>query len=177
MDQDLFARFISGFYKATNGQEAAVHYFEKTDLIKTLVDSLQLENKHCQTLIGQVLIEYSIYMEEKTSIDNLLLQEIENKINKSDKMDEIVKFTILIKLQGFKTKLEKEDLSILEQCIGYLSEGYKDGEINGDFIDLDIPGVPQIDISWVRCCHYLIKLIKDHQDSSQVKFLIQKSNW
>ena len=59
-------------------------------------------------------------MEEAASIDNLLLNEIENKISKCDKMDEIVKFTILIKLQAFKTKLEKEDLSILEQSIGYL---------------------------------------------------------
>ena len=52
-DHDLFARFVSGFYKATNSETAAVHYFEKTDLIQTLLDSLNLENKHCQTLIGQ----------------------------------------------------------------------------------------------------------------------------
>ena len=52
-DHDLFARFISGFYKATNSESAAVHYFEKTDLIQTLLDSLNLENAHCQTLIGQ----------------------------------------------------------------------------------------------------------------------------
>ena len=52
-DHDLFARFVSGFYKATNSESAAVHYFEKTDLIQTLLDSLNLENAHCQTLIGQ----------------------------------------------------------------------------------------------------------------------------
>ena len=52
-DHDLFARFVSGFYKATNSESAAVHYFEKTDLIQTLLDSLNLENGHCQTLIGQ----------------------------------------------------------------------------------------------------------------------------
>ena len=52
-DHDLFARFISGFYKATNSETAAVHYFEKTDLIQTLLDSLNLEHAHCQTLIGQ----------------------------------------------------------------------------------------------------------------------------
>ena len=39
--------------KATNSESAAVHYFEKTDLIQTLLDSLNLENSHCQTLIGQ----------------------------------------------------------------------------------------------------------------------------
>ena len=38
----------------------------------------------------------------------------------------------------------------------------------------DIPGVPQIDISWVRCCHYLIKLIKNHEN---VKMIILKSHW
>ena len=38
----------------------------------------------------------------------------------------------------------------------------------------DIPGVPQIDISWVRCCHYLIKLIKNHEE---VKMIILKSQW
>ena len=28
------SRFISGFYKATNGEDAAVHYFSKTELMK-----------------------------------------------------------------------------------------------------------------------------------------------
>ena len=59
-------------------------------------------------------------------------------------------------------------------CETIISDGYKDGELNEDYIDLDIPGIPQIDISWVRCCHYLIKLIKNHEE---VKMLILKSHW
>ena len=68
----------------------------------------------------KVLIEYSVYIEEKTTVDAKLLKETERKIIGADKMDEIVKFTILIKLNCLKTTLEKEDLSVLENIIRYL---------------------------------------------------------
>ena len=48
------------------------------------------------------------------------LKETERKIIGADKMDEIVKFTILIKLNCLKTTLEKEDLAVLENIISYL---------------------------------------------------------
>ena len=53
-------------------------------------------------------------------MDAKLLKETERKIIGADKMDEIVKFTILIKLNCLKTTLEKEDLSLLENIIRYL---------------------------------------------------------
>ena len=53
-------------------------------------------------------------------MDAKLLKETERKIIGADKMDEIVKFTILIKLNCLKTTLEKEDLSVLENIIRYL---------------------------------------------------------
>ena len=53
-------------------------------------------------------------------MDAKLLKETERKIIGADKMDEIVKFTILIKLNCMKTTLEKEDLSVLENIIRYL---------------------------------------------------------
>ena len=48
------------------------------------------------------------------------LKETERKIIGADEMDEIVKFTILIKLNCLKTTLEKEDLAVLENIISYL---------------------------------------------------------
>ena len=53
-------------------------------------------------------------------MDVQLLKETEQKIIGADKMDEIVKFTILIKLNCLKSALEKEDLSVLENIIRYL---------------------------------------------------------
>ena len=53
-------------------------------------------------------------------MDAKLLKETEQKIIGADKMDEIVKFTILIKLNCLKSALEKEDLSVLENIIRYL---------------------------------------------------------
>ena len=53
-------------------------------------------------------------------MDVKLLKETEQKIIGADKMDEIVKFTILIKLNCLKHALEKEDLSVLENIIRYL---------------------------------------------------------
>ena len=66
------------------------------------------------------MIEYSVYIEEKDTVDAKLLKETEQKIIGADKMDEIVKFTILIKLNCLKSSLEKEDLSVLENIIRYL---------------------------------------------------------
>ena len=71
----------------------------------------------------KVLIEYSVYIEEKNTVDLKIqstLKETERKIIGADKMDEIVKFTILIKLNCLKTTLEKEDLAVLENIISYL---------------------------------------------------------
>ena len=68
----------------------------------------------------KVLIEYSVYIEENNTVDVKLLKETEQKIIGADKMDEIVKFTILIKLNCLKSTLEKEDLSVLENIIRYL---------------------------------------------------------
>ena len=59
-------------------------------------------------------------MEENSTVDRKLLKETEQKIAQADKMDEIVKFTILIKLNCLKDRLEKEDLSTLENIIRYL---------------------------------------------------------
>ena len=69
------------------------------------------------------MIEYSVYIEEKNTVDLKIqstLKETERKIIGADKMDEIVKFTILIKLNCLKTTLEKEDLAVLENIISYL---------------------------------------------------------
>ena len=68
----------------------------------------------------KVLIEYSVYVEENNTVDRKLLKEMEDKIARADKMDEIVKFTILIKLNCLKNKLEREDLATLENIIRYL---------------------------------------------------------
>ena len=68
----------------------------------------------------KVLIEYSVYVEENNTVDRKLLKEMEDKIARADKMDEIVKFTILIKLNCLKNKLEREDLVTLENIISYL---------------------------------------------------------
>ena len=68
----------------------------------------------------KVLIEYSVYIEENNTVDVQILKETEQKIIGADKMDEIVKFTILIKLNCLKHALEKEDLSVLENIIRYL---------------------------------------------------------
>lgn len=68
----------------------------------------------------KVLIEYSVYVEENNTVDRKLLKEMEDKIARADKMDEIVKFTILIKLNCLKNKLEREDLAALENIIRYL---------------------------------------------------------
>ena len=69
------------------------------------------------------MIEYSVYIEEKNTVDLKIqstLKETERKIIGADEMDEIVKFTILIKLNCLKTTLEKEDLAVLENIISYL---------------------------------------------------------
>ena len=47
-------------------------------------------------------------MEENSTVNRKLLKETEQKIAQADKMDEIVKFTILIKLNCLKNKLKKK---------------------------------------------------------------------
>ena len=85
-------------------------------------------------------------------------------------------------------KLEYGEV-IVGEAVEYLSRGYRDGEICPDFIDRDVPGVPQIDIGWIRCCHYLITLLKQgvkahkqillgsHWPSEMAKYLTKQANF
>ena len=57
---ELYSRFISGFYKATNGEEAASHYFTKTELIPSILENF---DSNASDLIGQILIEYAVFLE------------------------------------------------------------------------------------------------------------------
>ena len=84
-DLDLLGRFLSGFYKATNGEESAVAYFTKTELIELVLSAMALSNKACwvklfyynfnlfklkkpykkpiRSIAYQLLIEYVVFIE------------------------------------------------------------------------------------------------------------------
>lgn len=74
---------------------------------------------------------------------------------KKDKICDTTKFTLYFKLLSIYWRFEPETLV---DGISHLASAYKNGKLTEGFIDRDIPGTPQADISWVRCCHYFIKL-------------------
>ena len=91
---------------------------------------------------------------------------------KTDAIDDTAKFTLLFKLLGIKWYDNAAD--IMESGIAHMAKAYTNGKLNEDFIDVDIPGTPQADISWVRCCHYLIKLCRKRRE---VTDQIKRSQW
>jgi len=170
-DLDLLGRFLSGFYKATNDEASAVAYFTKTELIELVLSALTLSNKPIREICHQLLIEYLVFIEDNDKkLDMDMLSRIYEAV-KVDAIDDTAKFTLLFKLLGIKWD---DDGELLENGIAHVARAYTNGKLNDDFIDVDIPGTPQADISWVRCCHYLIKLGKQRRE---VADQIKRSDW
>ena len=74
---------------------------------------------------------------------------------RKDKVWDTTKFTLYFKLLSIYWRYEPE---VLADGISHMASAYKNGKLSEKFIDRDVPGTPQADISWVRCCHYFIKL-------------------
>ena len=98
---------------------------------------------------------------------------------RKDKVWDTTKFTLYFKLLSIYWRYEPE---VLADGISHMASAYKNGKLSEKFIDRDVPGTPQADISWVRCCHYFIKLgllrssiLQMKSEKTSLRFIVNQS--
>merc|ERR1712242_366987 len=126
-DMDLFARFLSGFCKATNNEEPARVYFTSTSLIDLCIQVLTTSHKPSRNIAHLILIEYLIYIED--SNEKLDMDKLDNIYDnlRADKIEDTSKYTILFKLFAIKWY---HDTDVISRGISHLAKAHKNGKLN-----------------------------------------------
>ena len=84
-----------------------------------------------------------------------MLEKVKEKLAEEENGD-VTTYTLFFKLASITWK--ETDKKVIARGIEFLSRAYCNGELIEEFVDPDVPGTPQADIQWVRCCHYFVKL-------------------
>ena len=140
---DVYIRFISGFYKATNGETSAAHYFGKTDLIESILAN-NPKTLQSNDLIGQILVEYLLYLDNSGTPSSDIESRLQNLnkfgfLNSSNNLlPGMTRWTVFMKMMTLTSQSMTDNewsTNMFEQAIEYLSRAYLDGEINPKFLD------------------------------------------
>lgn len=171
-DLEIYGAFLSGFYKGTDSEDGAKAYFEKTELITICRNNFAHKmSKNILDLSGNIIIEYLIHTDS---------YQIESKIDWTkfadlafnSKVDITVLTPMVLKCSTISNKVCSE--KPLKKVMSYLKGAFIDGKLVEEYIDPDLKGTDQVDITWIRGMSYLIEVTKQFEN---VREMITNSDW
>ena len=140
----IYGAFLSGFYKATDSEDGASTYFEKTELVRICRNNMaQQLDEHIHDISGNILLEYLIYLEkyDKRNDTKYNWTTFSSIVMKSNAQIH-VKTALVLKNMIFSEKCF--NANALFEVINYLQGAFTGDTVNLAYVDPDIPGTDQV---------------------------------